>query len=1247
MTGPGRSWPAGAGRAALVGPDVLSVGGGLMPDMSAPGHLPPGGSPSSHRAGVGRVRLVRPSHRDPDGPLVLDEAQRRVVNHRGGPLLVLAGPGTGKTATVVETVAARVADGLDPESVLVLTFSRRAAAELRDRLSTRLARTTTEPLARTFHGYAFGLLRRDAVAHGLPEPRLLTAADADLAIRELLAGRRADAQRAAAERAAAERGDPKRNDPQRGGAGPSARGDWPPGLRLASTTAGFAAELGDLLSRAAERGLGPDALAELAATTGRGDWAAAADFAAEYDQVSSLSGAVWMQPATLVRSAVALLRADPGLLAAERATRRLVVVDEFQDCDPAQVDLLELIAGGGELIAVGDPDQSIYAFRGSDRSVVDAFPTRFATPAGPAPVAALTVSRRAGPTLLAVSRQVATRLGGPTAHRALVPGPGLPDGAVQVAVHPSAAAERGWLAGRLRAAHLRDGVDWSAMAVLVRTGAQLAPVRRALRAAGIPATAASDPVPLAQRPAARDLLALARLGLDAAGGSPGRPDAELVLGLLAGPFGGLDTVAVRALRATLGPIPTDALPVSNPAGAAGSERRGPSSTAALVTAFADPGGPVAARVGELAPGARRLLGMIGAGGQVAADGPPDAGRLLWALWSASGRAAVWSAAALAGGSSAAVADRNLDAVVGLFEEVERYADEHPRAGATEFLLVEAGRALPGAVESRPAEGAVAVLTAHAAKGLQWPVVVVAGVQEGTWPDLRGRRGLLGQRELVRLLDGTVPAVPDAVRPAVERAEALAEERRLFYVACTRASHQLVLSAVEDRDDRPSRFLTELTAAGPAAGPVPPGRRPAGGAPEEVPVQQTLFAGREDLPAGDGTPAQVLPGRRGAPGSSADSLPDGGPDGGPGARPDGGSDGGPDAGPGRTGDRAGGQSAGDSDGGFTELRGADLDAQTLDPSALVARLRRAVCTPGAADTARGRAAARQLARLAAGGVPGADPDGWWGRAPLSDGGPRIAPGTELVLSPSRLGEIDTCPLRWFLTQAGGRRAATSAQLVGVLIHSLAEEVARGSTPVQQLAARFEQRSGELGLTEGWADRRERARVAGMVQALAAWFRAQADEGWGVDRVEAAIEHRVDHPDGPLLLRGRVDLVDRPASGGGLRVIDFKTGKTVRAAHEVVADPQLATYQAALAAESGSRTGGAALVFLSRTGGTGLPTVRGQAPPDATGHSWLGPLLDRAGTVVRAPAFPALVNEGCGRCPVRESCPAQPTGVQVTA
>ncbi len=108
-----------------------------------------------------RYRLVAPGP-PPPAP-ELDPTQRAVVDHPGGPLLVLAGPGTGKTTTLIEAVVDRIEHrGLHPDQVLVLTFSRKAADQLRTRITARLGRTMATPLASTFHSFAYALLRRYA-----------------------------------------------------------------------------------------------------------------------------------------------------------------------------------------------------------------------------------------------------------------------------------------------------------------------------------------------------------------------------------------------------------------------------------------------------------------------------------------------------------------------------------------------------------------------------------------------------------------------------------------------------------------------------------------------------------------------------------------------------------------------------------------------------------------------------------------------------------------------------------------------------------------------------------------------------------------------------------------------------------------------------------------------------------------------------------------------------------------------------
>src|SRR3954451_6953030 len=132
-------------------------------------------------------RLVRPSVA-PLEPPTLDASQQAVVAHDRGPLLVLAGPGTGKTTTLVEAVVERVRRGAQPDDVLVLPFSRKAADELRARIASRLGRTVAEPAASTFHSFCYSLLRRYGVAAGGKLPRLLSGAEREMRVRELLRG---------------------------------------------------------------------------------------------------------------------------------------------------------------------------------------------------------------------------------------------------------------------------------------------------------------------------------------------------------------------------------------------------------------------------------------------------------------------------------------------------------------------------------------------------------------------------------------------------------------------------------------------------------------------------------------------------------------------------------------------------------------------------------------------------------------------------------------------------------------------------------------------------------------------------------------------------------------------------------------------------------------------------------------------------------------------------------------------------
>ncbi|HEY0902963.1 MAG TPA: ATP-dependent DNA helicase [Marmoricola sp.] len=729
-------------------------------------------SPSYH--------LVRPRAEAVAAPL-LDADQRRVVQHDGGPLLVLAGPGTGKTTTLVEAIVDRIEErGADPGSVLALTFSRKAAEQLRDRVVARLGRTTSSTMCATFHSFAYGLVRRYSPADLYIAPlRLLSAPEQDVILRELLR----DAPEAVT---------------------------WPDSLRHALGTRGFAREVHAVLGRAREHGLEPEALRSLGAEHGAPELVAAGLFLEQY--LTNLDDQGATDYADLIRRAVIEAAAHRDEL---RAQFGHVFVDEYQDTDPGQVALLQELAGDGrDLVAVGDPHQSIYAFRGADlRGILD-FPASFRTAAGdPAEVVVLRNIRRFGPRILLASQRIAGQLAwsgsiGATARAEFAAAETVADhphgdGRVQVLTFDTDRAEAEHLADLLRRAHLEDGVAWHDMAVLVRSGRSTIPgLRRSLAAAGVPVEVAADDAPIVADPAVAPLLEALRAALNLHNDDPGDVDFVDVgraEGLLLGPLSGLDAGGVRRLgrllrrREKVRELDGDA--------------RHRTSRELLRLAVVEEGfldgveGPEAARATAL----NRLLVDAGA----AAAAGRTAEEVLWLLWSGTSWPARLRRAAESGTGPSTRAHRDLDALCALFDAAAR-AEEHRDHGSVHnFLASLSAQQIPAdtLAEQGVRGSAVRLLTAHRSKGLEWRLVVVAHVQQEVWPDLRRRSSLLGADRI-----GAIRYGLPLLGPGTTTRELLAEERRLFYVACTRARERLVVTAVASPDDdgeQPSRFLDEL------------------------------------------------------------------------------------------------------------------------------------------------------------------------------------------------------------------------------------------------------------------------------------------------------------------------------------------------------------------------------------------------------------------------------------------------------
>ncbi|WP_346766288.1 ATP-dependent DNA helicase, partial [Streptomyces sp. Tu 4128] len=1152
-----------------------------------------------------------PARRDPPR---LDAAQRAVVDHAAGPLLVLAGPGTGKTTTLVESVADRIAKGGDPERILVLTFSRKAAVELRDRMALRMG-AARAPRATTFHSFGYALVRAHQDNDLFVEPlRLLSGPEQDVTVRELLAGQ-VDLERLGL-----------------------AHVRWPDELRACLTTRGFADEVRAVLARSRELGLGPEALGDFARRIGRPDWRAAAVFLAEYLDVLDLHGV--LDYAELVHRAVLLAR-RPEVAAQLAGQYDAVYVDEYQDTDPAQVRLLHALAGGGRtLVAFGDPDQSIYAFRGADVNGILDFPGAFPRADGrPAPVEVLRTSRRSGAALLAGTRLLTQRMpltrlpaAKVRAHRELTP---VRDGGrVEAYTYPTSGTELDNIADILRRAHLEDGVPWGDMAVLVRAGSRTIPtMRRALTAAGVPLDIDGDDLPLRHEPAVAPLLtalravAEAEAGMgageprQAAGagagdgavadgahgvraGEPGTgiavdaeteadaetavaseteatpatatapatvtvpeaepdpetetetgPDAEAAppcwlptetaLTLLTSPLAAMDAADLRRLGRAL----------RDEERAAGNALPAPSDEL-LARALAEPE-RLAAHDPAYARGAQRLGALLRRARTRLADGG-SAEEALWDLWDGTPWPTRLERSARRGGAAGRNADRDLDAVCALFATAARAEERTGGRGALNFLEEIDAEDIAADTLTRRAvrPDAVRLMTAHRSKGLEWRLVVVAGVQEGLWPDLRRRGSLLEADRIGR--DGLAePLTPGAL---------LAEERRLFYVAATRARERLVVTAVKapaDDGDQPSRFLTELG------------------------VEPTDVAGRPRRP--------------------------------------------------------------------------------LAVAPLVAELRATTVDPRVSEPLR-EAAARRLARLAALAdedgrplVPSAHPYRWWGmwdptesKVPLRD---RDHPVT---LSGSALDQLaNTCALQWFLgREVKADAPATAAQGFGNVVHVLADEVASGRTPADLavLMERLDSVWNALAFDAPWKSAQEKANARVALERFLKWHVMDR-----AGRTPVASEHDFDVTleagEYEVRIRGQMDRVERDGDGRAY-VVDFKTGKQAPTAAEVAHHPQLAVYQ--LAVREGAvdeafdgvhpEPGGAELVQLrqgaaARDGGETLPKVQAQESAEGAAGEWVGDLLATAAGKVLDERFTPTAGQHCTHCAFRASCSARPEGRHV--
>jgi DNA helicase-2/ATP-dependent DNA helicase PcrA len=771
--------------------------------------------------------------------------QAAVIGAPLGPLAIVAGAGSGKSETMAARLVWLVANGMvRPDRVLGLTFTRKAAAELAERVRTRLDALRRaslagapadedlgpwagDPVISTYHAYAGRLVSDHALREGLePSMRLITAA---------LSWQLASSIVAAYD-------------------GPMDEVQWTP-QTVTAAVLDLSGDLSEHLRSPADvRGVGRWLETEAARWPGRVLAQVRQVLEAQRAREQLLPLVDRYAAAKRAREvldhgdqvAIAARIADrhPEVGAAERTRYQAVLLDEYQDTSHAQLVLLRALFGGGHPVtAVGDPCQSIYGWRGASAGNLRRFAQDFRDRTGrPAPVRQLSTSfRNAGRVLdTAAVLQTELRVQAPDVP-VLHPAPDRAGrGGVCAALLPTVTGEADWV-GAQAAALLAlpegtapDGQPWpdgraagvrpSDIAVLCRKRSQFVPLRRALEARGIPCEVVGLGG-LLSVPEVQDVVATLRVLHDAA-------SSDALARLLTGPrwrIGPRDLVALgRRARYLAAPArdgaPEDEAEMADPLAEAVTDLTTADSAASLVEALDDLGDPAEyseagyARLSVLAAETRRLREQVT---RPLADLVAEVERAL---------SLDIEVAARPGGDMAA-ARADLDA----FTDVAvTFAGDQPEPTLGAFLayLAAAQQEEFGLETGRVGEAdTVKLLTVHAAKGLQWPAVFIPGLAAGEKSRVfparpkAPTRWTRNPRLIPFPLRGDAADLPaltaldaDSVAEFNEACAArdLAEERRLAYVAATRAAFWLGCSGYWWGEATaplgPSVFLTEVRAA---------------------------------------------------------------------------------------------------------------------------------------------------------------------------------------------------------------------------------------------------------------------------------------------------------------------------------------------------------------------------------------------------------------------------------------------------
>jgi superfamily I DNA/RNA helicase/RecB family exonuclease len=690
--------------------------------------------------------------------LSLHEAQLQAVNLPAEAVATVIGsPGSGKTSCLKARFLHLVDNGAKPEQVVVIAQTRDSANLYRDQLALELQSATAGPVAKTLTSMAFSILVDKARRSNAPKPTLLSGSEQDAMLQEII----------------------KNQDPE----------IWPKQLdSTVRSLTGFRTELRDLIAVAIEHGITAAKLAELAKDQNVSQWQAASIVYQQFLELQNSAKSQRYDSASLLREAALIISSSKDLSESISSIKTLLV-DDAQELTPAAAEFIfALTQKGAGVSFFGDPDVATLSFRVANPKAMTLLAERIATSKSVTPETIYLEPKHVvrpaeiSLALAKVSSQIEVARAGRQRKGLTVSSKQQAAGeALAAKVFRSRTDELAYVAGALRRRHLFDGIAWSNMAVIARSRPELDALALVLSSHSVPVRVSGTATALKSDHAAGQLLQLAAVCLS---DEPLTfPQAEK---LLLSEFCGLDAISLLRLKRSL---------------RRAHEELEVSSDDILLAAISEPA--LIARVrSQEARKVEKFIGLIDQTRALAKEPESTTEAVLWNLISGTSLMDRWVVASRGVSELAMQAGKNLDSVMALFAGAARFTERNPDSSPLDFVLDQLAREIPEdslALNNYSGEY-VSLLTPSGLIGRAFDTVVLPGLIEGVWPNLKPRSSLLGAQALDALASGEIENTSELTKSE------LSGELRMFNKAVGAARSRVLVTATDQEEEQISQFV---------------------------------------------------------------------------------------------------------------------------------------------------------------------------------------------------------------------------------------------------------------------------------------------------------------------------------------------------------------------------------------------------------------------------------------------------------